>query len=133
MAIITAEIINEFVEQIDTDKEYVLKELKEILSSIYKTKTVKPKSSKQSKKTIQVDSDSDEEKPKKRGRPAKVRLDKDGNEKEKRTPSAYNIYVKQRIEALKMEQPDTPAKELMKMAASQWKLLDKDEKEQYKI
>ena len=36
----------------------------------------------------------DDEKPKKRGRPKKVKLDKDGNIKEKKPPSAYNNYVK---------------------------------------
>lgn len=130
MALVTAEIINEFVEQIDVEKEYALNELKQILSDVYKTKTGKKKPL---KAVAKEDSDSDnEDKPKKRGRPAKVRLDKDGNEKPKRAPSAYNLFVKKRIEQLKTEQPETSAKELMKIAAGEWKLLDKSEQEKYK-
>jgi hypothetical protein len=106
MAQITTEIINEFVEQIDNDKVYDLKELKQILSDIYKTKTAKPKKA--------------------------PKLDKDGNEKPKRAPSAYNNYMKIRIQALKQEQPDTNARELLKMAAGEWKLLDKKDQEKYK-
>jgi len=138
MTAITAEIINEFVEQIDTEKEYDLKEMKQILSDVYKAKTQKPKAIKEAKptkapKTVTTESDSDDDdKPKKRGRPVKVRLDKDGNEKAKRAPSGYNIYMGQRIKVLKIEQPDTPAKELLKIAASEWKTLDKATQEQYK-
>ena len=131
-ASITAEVINEFVEQIDVEKEYSLKEFKTIFSEIYKAKTAKPKATKQPKQPKQASDDSDSDKPKKRGRPAKVRLDKDGNEKPKRPPSAYNNYVKQRILALKTEQPETSAKDLMKIAAGEWKNLDKQEQEKYK-
>ena len=141
MSAITAAIINEFVEQIDTEKEYQLKEMKQILSDVYKTKTQKPKAEKPAKKEKkekvvkpETESDSDDnDKPKKRGRPAKVRLDKDGNEKEKRAPSAYNNYMGQRIKELKTEQPETSAKDLLKIAASEWKQLDKAEQEKYKM
>jgi hypothetical protein len=49
-----------------------------------------------------------------------------------REPTAYNKYVKQRIEALKLEKPDIIAKELMKLAAADWKNLTKEEQEAYK-
>lgn len=132
MTAVTGDIVTEFCAQIDVEKEYGLKELKQILSDIYKTKTVKPKQVKKTAKVVS-DTESDDEKPKKRGRPSKQRLDKDGNEKQKRAPSGYNIFVKQRIQQLKSEQPDTPAKDLMKMAAAEWKTLDKHEQEQYKV
>jgi hypothetical protein len=135
----TANIINEFVEQIDIEKEYELKELKQMLSDIYKAKTSPKKEAKQPKKPKKDQQSSDEadesdnDKPKKRGRPAKgPKLDKNGNEKAKREPSAYNKYVKERISALKTEKPETPAKELMLIAASEWKQLTKEEQEQYK-
>jgi hypothetical protein len=105
MAEITSAIINEFVEQIDTEKTYDLKELKKVLSDIYKTKTAKPK---------------------------KAKLDKDCNEKPKRAPSAYNNFMQERIKALKQEQPGTIARELLKIAAGEWKLLDKQDQEKYK-
>ena len=145
--IATANIVNEFIEQIDTEKEYELKELKQMLTDIYKAKTEPIKEGKQSKnpkKNLQstnneneseeiCESDNDNDKPKKRGRPAKgPKLDKNGNEKAKREPSAYNKYVKERISALKAERPETSAKELMLMAASEWKQLSKEDQEKYK-
>ena len=47
-------------------------------------------------------------------------------------PSAYNNYVKQRIISLKQEQHDTPAKELLGIAAAEWKTLTDEEKAGYK-
>jgi hypothetical protein len=132
----TTEIINEFVEIIDTNKDYTLKDLKQILTEVYNTKAGKNKKKvgKADKAPKMTDTDSsDDEKPKKRGRPAKVKLDKNGDIKVKKTPSAYNIYVKQTIEAMKKENPDTPAKELMGLAANKWKLLTQEEKDSYKI
>jgi len=133
VAPVTAEIINEFTQLIDNDKEYDLKELKALLSDVYKTKTAKPKAVKvvkpkasKSPKTSDVSSDDEEDKPKKRGRPAKV------STKPKREPSAYNKFVKERIEQLKVDKSDTPAKDLMKMAAAEWKNLSKQEQEAYK-
>jgi hypothetical protein len=132
----TTEIINEFVELIDTNKDYTLKDLKQILTEVYNTKAGKNKNkvdkSDKPPKTIDTDS-SDDEKPKKRGRPAKVKLDKNGDIKVKKAPSAYNIYVKQTIEAMKKENRDTPAKELMSIAANKWKSLTQEEKDAYKV
>jgi hypothetical protein len=133
----TTEIINEFVELIDTNKDYTLKDLKQILTEVYNTKAGKNK--KKADKPIKTtnvvpDTDSsDDEKPKKRGRPAKVKLDKNGDIKVKKAPSAYNIYVKQTIEAMKKENPATPAKELMGLAANKWKSLTQEEKDTYKV
>lgn len=140
MTAVTSDIMKEFVDQVDIEKEYNLKELKQILSDIYKTKSSKAVKPKQPKEKPVPDTDSDDDKPKKRGRPAKVKLDKDGNPKVKKAPSAYNNFVKERIQALKQEQDamggDTPklsAKDLMKVAAGEWKGLTKQEQEKYKM
>jgi hypothetical protein len=132
IAPMTAEIVNEFVQLIDNNKDYQLRELKTLLSSVYKTKTSKPKTPKSPKAdkspnvVSDVSSEDDEDKPRKRGRPAKV------SKRPSREPTAYNKYVKQRIEALKLEKPDIIAKELMKLAAADWKNLTKEEQEAYK-
>jgi hypothetical protein len=120
----TSEIIAEFVNLVDNDKDYQLKELKQMLADVYKTKTAKKKTP----KTTDNDSSSDDEdKPKKkRGRPAKV------SDKPKREPSAYNKYVKERMEQIKTDQPEVLAKDRMKMAAADWKNLTKQEQEAYK-
>jgi hypothetical protein len=99
----------------DKDKDFQLKQLKQTLADVCNTN---------SKTTSEPNKDKD--KPKKRGRPAKV------SNKPKREPSAYNKYVKERMEQLKTEQPDVPAKDRMKMAAADWKLLTKEQQEAYK-
>jgi hypothetical protein len=119
----TSAIIAEFVQLVNNDKDYQLKELKQILADVYKTTTKKAK--KENNNTSDA-SDSDEDKPKKRGMPAKV------SDKPKREPSAYNKYVKERMEQLKTEQSDIPAKDRMKIAAADWKLLTKEQQEIYK-
>lgn len=121
----TTEIMEEFAQLIDTEKEYSLKELKQMLTDVYKTKTIN-KTVKKTIKKVDTSSSDDEEKPKKRGRPAKV------SDKPKRAPSAYNKYVKERIEKLKTERPEVAAKDLMRVAASEWKELSKEEQESYK-
>ena len=134
----TAAIIDEFSQLIDVEKEYDLKELKQILADVYNTKNGKKKAASKAKNATKspssddTASSSDEEKPKKRGRPAKVRLDKDGNPKAKKAPSAYNNYVKQTITTLKKQSPEVPARELMQMAAASWKSLTQEEKDNYK-
>ena len=125
----TTEIINEFVSLVDTDKVYSLKELKDVLSEIYKAKSngAKKSSTKKTKVTKDTsDSSSDEEKGKKKG------AKKDTN-KPKKAPSAYNNYVKIRIEQLKVERTDVAPRDLMKLAAADWKQLDKQTQETYKL
>lgn len=109
----TAQIVKDFADQIETDKAYTLKELKDILDKIYKENSTKKTS--KGKKASPVASDEDVEQP-----------------KAKRQPSAYNNYVKKRISELKIERTDVPAKELMTIAAAEWKQLSKQEQEQYK-
>ena len=47
---------------------------------------------------------------------------KDGVEKQKREPTAYNIFVKNRMAELKIEKDGMSAKDLMKIAAAEWTL-----------
>jgi len=118
----TVAIKDEFVNIIDVSKEYTLKELKDIISEVYKTKTnSKPKAVKKSKKNVDTDT-SDDEKPNKRN-------NKTDKPKKKATP--YNVYVGERIKALKIDEPNATAMERMKMAAAGWKNLSDDEKKAY--
>jgi hypothetical protein len=126
----TTEIINEFVSLVDTDKVYSLKELKDVLSEIYKAKSNGAKKStkktKVAKDTSDVSSDEEIEKDKKKT------TKKDAN-KPKKAPSAYNNYVKIRIEQLKVERKDVAPRDLMKLAAADWKQLDKQTQATYKL
>jgi hypothetical protein len=111
----TTEIINDFVNKIDTEKEYTLKELKDALDEVYKTHAATNKAEKKQKKATKAAPKEDLVEP-----------------KAKRAPSAYNKFVKQRIQQLKQEQDGIPPKDLMKMAASEWKNLTKQQQEEYK-
>ena len=108
---ITVAIKDEFVNLVDVSKEYTLKELKDLITEVYKTKTAKKS---KSKKNTHAES-SDDDKPKK--------------PKKKATP--YNVYVGERIKALKTEEPNATAIERMKMAAMGWKNLTDEEKKAY--
>jgi len=123
-------IVEKFNEEVDCEKEYTLKEMKEILTNVYKNNTVKTVKTKTVKTVKPNNSEEGEEAPKKRGRPAKVKLDKNGNVKEKRAPSAYNNYVSAYIKDNKDN--GNTAKELMGIAAKEWKLLGDEEKAKYK-
>lgn len=145
----TAEIVKEFVELVDTNVDYDLKDLKAMLDEIYKTKTgkkvTKPRAKKAAKaaKAANADNDdteSDEEPPKeakkktaKGTKAAKAaKADKMDEDKPKRAPTAYNLFIKERIAQIKDEQPDVPAKSRLSVAAADWKNLSQEEKDKYK-
>ena len=50
----------------------------------------------------------------------------------KRKPSSYNNYIKTRVNALKLEDPDRPRKEIMATAISEWRTFSQDQKDTYK-
>ncbi|WP_396189498.1 HMG-box domain-containing protein [Flavobacterium sp.] len=137
-----AEVMTDFVKQINDDKEYTLSDLKKILTDVYKNKVQEKKDEKKPAKVVVYDvkkadnadnDDSDEDKPKKRGRPpSKPKLDKNGEVKQKKAPSAYNNFVKAKIQELKPLNPDKTARDMMLIAAAQWKELTKEEQEKYK-
>jgi hypothetical protein len=54
------------------------------------------------------------------------------NDTKKRKPSAYNNYIKIRMNALKIEYPDRPGNENMAIARSEWRNFSQDQKETYK-
>lgn len=125
----TTEIINEFVNNVDTDKVYSLKELKDVLGEIYKAKSNGAKKSSTKKTKVTKDAmDTSDEEPETSKKGAK----KDAN-KPKKAPSAYNNYVKFRIEQLKLERTDVAPRDLLKLAAADWKQLDRQEQEKFKL
>ena len=121
----TVAIVEEFTNLVDVTKSYTLKEIKDILSTVYKTKSSK-------KNNVPSDDEASDGEKKQRRRTKKEKLDKDGNVKQKKKPSAYNLYIKARVEELKKENPDSTAIDRMKTAASTWKTLSDDEKNAYK-
>lgn len=57
----------------------------------------------------------------------------DGEEKpkKKRAPSAFNIYIKDRIPQLKLDLPEITHQERFTQAAHEWKEMDAEEKEPF--
>jgi|TARA_Y100000389_G_scaffold139378_1_gene137131 hypothetical protein len=104
----TQKIINEFTTLVDTEKEYTRAELGKMLTEVYRQIT-----SDKPKKT--------EEKPKKK----KSKKDKDSDEevepKKKREPTAYNLFVKEKMSIVKDEFPDLNRQDLMKKVGEMWK------------
>lgn len=98
-------VIEKFKSTIDYEKNYSFDELSKLLHKIYEEEYTK---------IIEFLSDDEETKPKKKGRPCKK------IEKKTRQPSEYNLFIKQKIEFFKKENPSILAKDLMTKAASEW-------------
>jgi len=114
---LNAKIIEKFSSAINDDTVRTITELKKILSDIYKEVKVE---------TVDSDSDNDAS-TKKRRRGSKKNADKP-----KKAPSAYNNFIKQKMQELKESDSSIPPKELMKVASGHWSKLSDDEKISYK-
>lgn len=131
----TTEIVEEFNALVDCEKTYTLMEFKKLASDVYKSKTGQPVKATVKKTVVPKDDDeSDSEAPAKRGRgrPRKVKLNKDGSERKKRAPSAYNAFIKAKYAELKPHHPGEKAPAIMALAAAEWRNLSEEEKEAYK-
>ena len=133
----TQEIVQEFVSLVDTDIEYSLSEIKNILSGVYKT-FKNPSKAPAKKRVVKKDTDDEDvasgnDSPKKRGRPCKIKLNKDGTVKKKKAPSAYNLFIREKYAELKPLHEDLKAPQIMKIAAAVWKELTEDEKKSFKL
>jgi len=95
-----------------------LADMKKALGEVYKE--VK------NDKTDSTDSDEDHS-DKKRRRSSKKNADKP-----KKAPSAYNIFIKQKMQELKETDNSIPPKQLMQTASSYWSKLSDDEKKTFK-
>lgn len=101
----TAEVIAIFAKQMEEKKEEVsLPEMKKSLTEIYKK--IITESKKKVKKTKRAEDDkSDNEEPKKK----------------KREPTAYNIFMKEKMEEMKKEGSTLNGKEKMAAIAQMWR------------
>jgi hypothetical protein len=95
----TQQIITTFTEQVDTNKEYTRAELGKLLTQVFNDLKNEGKPAKKEKK------------PKK----------EDGEEKKKREPTAYNLFVKEKMPLLKEEFPDLSGQDLMKKVGEIWR------------
>lgn len=111
-----AKVIEKFSSIIleDKDTTYTVSEMKKILSEVYKE--------------IKNDNSNDVNiKNNRRG--SKKRTD---NDRPKKAPSAYNIFIKQKMLELKESDSSISPKDLMKVASTYWSKLSEDEKKSFK-
>ena len=59
-------------------------------------------------------------------------LDKNGEPKKKREPTAYNNFIKIKIQEIKSSYSDVKYNKLLPMVAEIWNKMTDDEKKQYK-
>ena len=59
----------------------------------------------------------------------KKKLDEDGNVKEKRAPSAYNIFVKEKYAEIKEENPDMDKTKIFEELAKLWNIRKREQNE----
>ncbi len=109
MTTTTQQIIDEFTTIIDTEKEYTRSELGKILTGVYHQITSGKKNAEPKKKKAKKD------------------VDDDAEPKKKREPTAYNLFVKEKMPLLKEEFPDLSRQDLMKKVGEIWKA-QKEEK-----
>lgn len=100
---------------LEDDTHYTVSEMKKILGEVYKE--IKNEKS-------DTESDGEGEKKSKRS--------KKNTDKPKKAPSAYNIFIRQKILELKESDNFIPPKELMKVASTYWSKLSDDEKKTFK-
>ena len=102
MTTTTQQIVEEFITLIDTQKMYTRSELGKILTNVYHQISSGKKFAEPKKKTKQ--NGDDDTKPKK-----------------KREPTAYNLFVKEKMPILKEEFPELSRQDLMKKVGELWK------------
>ena len=109
MTTTTQQIIDEFTTLIDTEKEYTRSELGKILTGVYHQITSGKKNAEPKKKK------------------SKKEVDDDAAPKKKREPTAYNLFVKEKMPIIKEEFPELSRQDLMKKVGEMWKA-QKEEK-----
>ena len=105
----TQQIINQFTNNLDTEKDYTRAELGKILTQVYHETT--------SDKKVKT-----EKKPKK----AKKEKSDDEEPKKKREPTAYNLFVKEQMPLIKEEFPELSRQDLMRKVGEAWKAATKE-------
>lgn len=112
----TAAIIAKFQNSLNPDLEYGLAEIKKILSDSFKAVNAENAPVKV-KKEKKLDANGNEKAKKPR---VKRDRDADGNIVKKRPPSAYNLFVAEKINIIRGENPGIDSKEVFKMAIALW-------------
>ena len=101
-----------FTSKVDMEKEYTRSELAKMLTEVFKEMKEVEKG----------------EKPKK-----KAKKTEDGEEKKKREPTLYNLFVKDTMGVVKEENPEMSRQDLMREVGRMWKEKKGDVKEEENV
>ena len=92
-------VMKMFIDNVDTEKEYTRSELSKLLTMVY----YQINSVKKNKKTKKEDNN-------------------DNVPKKKREPTAYNLFVKEKMPIIKEEFPELSRQDLMRKVGEMWKV-----------
>ena len=106
----TQQILTTFTSKVEMDKEYTRSELAKMLTEVFKEIKEGEKGEKKTKK--------------------KAKKEEGGEEKKKREPTAYNLYVKATMGVVKEENPEMSRQDLMREVGRMWKEKKGDDKEE---
>ena len=93
------------------EKEYTRGELAKMLTEVFKEIREGEKGEKKARKT------------------KKVKKDEEGEDKKKREPTAYNLFVKETMSVVREKNPEMSRQDLMREVGRMWKEKKGDEKE----
>ena len=109
----TQQILTTFTTKVDMEKEYTRSELGKMLTEVFKEIRDGENGEKGEKKTRK-----------------KAKKEEGGEEKKKRAPSAYNLYVRDTMGVVKEENPEMSRQDLMREVGRMWKEKKGDDKEE---
>ena len=97
----TEQILSTFTSKVDMEKEYTRNELGKMLTEVFKEIREGEKGEKKTRK--------------------KAKKENDGEEKKKREPTAYNLYVRETMPVVKDENPEMSRQDLMREVGRMWR------------
>ena len=96
----TEQILTTFTSKVDMEKEYTRSELGKMLTEVFKEIREGEKGEKKAKKKVKKE---------------------EGEEKKKREPTAYNLFVKERMLVVKEDNPEMSRQDLMREVGRMWR------------
>jgi hypothetical protein len=96
----TQQILTTFTTKVELEKEYTRSELGKMLTEVFKEIREGEKGEKKRRKKVKTE---------------------EGSEKKKREPTAYNMFVKERMSVVREENPEMSRQDLMREVGRMWK------------
>ena len=105
----TQQILTTFTSKVDLEKEYTRSELGKMLTEVFKEIREGEKGEKKVRKKVKRE---------------------EGEEKKKREPTAYNLFVKETMSVVREENPEMSRQDLMREVGKMWKEKKEGEKKE---